>query len=841
MNYIHNPANKGLRALFVNQDLIPQSWQDLLSEQQIDNTRVFNPTLTAVADGYAMCYRVVIPPHVESADEAQPERGELDEIPALVSDSPVRWLATCRLDADFTIVADSVTALSDLVRFAALDAAVKDAELPPVGGEHNSIVRHGALDGCEAVMDDLQLNRRAFTWHADARYFTMGKDLYISWNDGGNTPHNHQFLLKMDKSGTRPDGKARELKIDANTRTTEKNWVFYEHEGQPYCVYSIDPHIVFKVNLDDPLRVICHSPAVSEWKNEYSQFYGVLRGGAQPLLLSDGRLLSIVHSSTKMPQGRSYVAAAYTFMPAPPHNIKTCSRLPHELVNPKGSELSFDKLNRDVFEVVYPSGAVLLGERVLVSYGINDEFCAIAELDLPQLLAEQQGIISTPVMTISDLEAPIENKPMEFGRISPSLPLFWWNALGKKFDSNFGTRKFISGNFGDVASKDIAESISGLQACPPREKERKLVSIGSVLHCARNNDIIWGTGMKGTVRKLDPSIQTLDVYAVRGPLTLNFLREQGIDVSKVTELFDPGCLVGDIYKAEIAAAAAASTKKYGNIRIIPHYRDDLFFHRLYPKLSHHFVSVDRDTLGMVEALAGAEAVYSSSLHGVIFAESMGIPAYWLHSVGGEDGFKFYDYYYGTGRYQVKCHETLHDAMKSTAMPLPNFRFDAYRATFPHQAVTELMRCGIKIGEEIRLSKATENYLTTRFERSTKGMFGKDIWWQTEPVSQYRLQVNGEIGQRINLSLTLRSFATGGSDMDRSLSVRFSNGRQVYLCWPGSDVGDKVLTMPYVLEGAEIDIRFEIEVDNMSRPFRINVDEPLSRIGVGISRIVATAS
>ena len=75
---------------FCRAELIPAAW----SGRFLTGHLVFNPTIAAVEDGYAMCYRVVSP------------------------DANFRRLATCLLTRDFKLVAGSVTPLSDLITFA---------------------------------------------------------------------------------------------------------------------------------------------------------------------------------------------------------------------------------------------------------------------------------------------------------------------------------------------------------------------------------------------------------------------------------------------------------------------------------------------------------------------------------------------------------------------------------------------------------------------------------------------------------------------------------------------------------------------------------------------------
>ena len=54
---------------------------------------------------------------------------------------------------------------------------------------------------------------------------------------------------------------------------------------------------------------------------------------------------------------------------------------------------------------------------------------------------------------------------------------------------------------------------------------------------------------------------------------------------------------------------------------------------------------------VIQSICLCKKIISSSLHGIIVAESYGIPATWLEISGMVEGygFKFYDYYLGSGR------------------------------------------------------------------------------------------------------------------------------------------------------------------------------------------------
>ena len=81
-----------------------------------------------------------------------------------------------------------------------------------------------------------------------------------------------------------------------------------------------------------------------------------------------------------------------------------------------------------------------------------------------------------------------------------------------------------------------------------------------------------------------------------------------------------------------------------------------------------------DYAGFINRLCSAKRVISSSLHGIILAESYGIPAVlFLPEVvqGNLTLYKYQDYYYGTGRYEFPVAKTIKEALSITPSPLPD--------------------------------------------------------------------------------------------------------------------------------------------------------------------------
>lgn len=739
MTLEHSPRQDACTyQVFENATLVPEAWREEMralrdASQAGDGItpatapptaveeirfRVFNPTLAAVPGGFAMCYRVV-------ADNTE-----------------LRRLATCLLSEDLSLVPGSVTPLSDLIGFA------------------------------DESLDD----ERARTWHADPRYLRLQGQLHVIWNDGANRPMNHQFIMPLDERGLAPTGPAREITRTDRRDPIEKNWMLFEAEGDMWATYAIQPHEILKVNFDGQPRIESALAFTSKWQTGYTDFYGELRGSAQPVRNGDGFLV-IAHSSYKTPAGRRYCASFYRHEAVAPFKVTAASTTPFDLPNPKGTVFDMPKLNKEVAEVVYPCGFVVAGDHAVVSYGLNDEGCAVARIALADIEREMSPVRQDAVVRRETSAQDLPADPSLSATPFPiaTLPLFWWDAAGKKFDGGLGRRLFETGNFGDIASKEIVERVLQSRTRAPRKGERKLLSIGSVLHTAGDGDVVWGTGAKGSKLALAPKVKELSVHAVRGPLTAEFLRRSGIDTSNIKAFFDPGCLIPSLYREEIAACDTGKLK--GRVRIIAHYHDDLNWRREYPKHVKDFVSVDTDPAGMIRSILGADRVISSSLHGIIFAEALGIPAVWLAPSSKEDQMKYFDYYYGSGRQQVKCFTRLEDALRADPMPLPKFDFDAYLATFPHAEVADLANqtVGMAVDSTVALGtleppERDEVLTAANFDRSDSGGL-----WLTAKRGLLRTYLRGATpGQRYRIEVLVHPFNPKELAQPQRLMVR-ANG------------------------------------------------------------------
>ena len=127
--------------------------------------------------------------------------------------------------------------------------------------------------------------------------------------------------------------------------------------------------------------------------------------------------------------------------------------------------------------------------------------------------------------------------------------------------------------------------------------------------------MIWGSGFKDHPLALTEAEKaSIEVRAVRGPLTAEYLSRNGVAVPPDVPFFDPGQLVGEILPDEIAACRRASPPPRG-LLLVPHYKDTAVWLDRFSAVDRRFRSVDCDLYVMLREMLAAELVVSSSFCG----------------------------------------------------------------------------------------------------------------------------------------------------------------------------------------------------------------------------------
>lgn len=247
---------------------------------------------------------------------------------------------------------------------------------------------------------------------------------------------------------------------------------------------------------------------------------------------------------------------------------------------------------------------------------------------------------------------------------SEGLPLYYWTQ-----------KQFV--NFGDYLSLKLIERIvDGAVRSNPKPNEKKLLAIGSIFYFARENDVVWGSGINGKkLEKSDYTFSHLDVRAVRGPMTRDFLKKNfNIDSPEIYG--DPALLMPYLFP-EFKRKAIPSRDHI----VILHYLDE----KLFPKTEDgHIVYATDPWEDIMEKIMDSAFVISSSLHGVIVAEAYGIPARLLRITQNEPFFKFQDYYLGTNRPDFKYAASIEDALKMGGEPPFECNLESLYDAFPFE-------------------------------------------------------------------------------------------------------------------------------------------------------------
>jgi len=148
----------------------------------------------------------------------------------------------------------------------------------------------------------------------------------------------------------------------------EKNWMFFSHGGNLFCVYYPAPHIVYEVKLENRKPSLGQRWEADNWKS--ADLMENARGGAPPVRIGD-EFYHFYHSQHIHGRTVTYQVGLYTFEVMPPWNIKRVIKGPLLNVVPS-------KREQDIIFVV---GAYLEGEKWHLSCGVQDHETVAVTLD----------------------------------------------------------------------------------------------------------------------------------------------------------------------------------------------------------------------------------------------------------------------------------------------------------------------------------------------------------------------------------------------------------------------------------------------------------------------------
>ncbi|MGP9538486.1 polysaccharide pyruvyl transferase family protein [Brachybacterium sp. AOP43-C2-M15] len=197
-------------------------------------------------------------------------------------------------------------------------------------------------------------------------------------------------------------------------------------------------------------------------------------------------------------------------------------------------------------------------------------------------------------------------------------------------------------NFGDELTPPLVEHLTGRRVTWAPLDRCDLVGAGSVVQMilrkqGQNQPRVWGSGfIRAEAEGEQPA--RLDALAVRGRSTLG--RVESLS-SREIALGDPGILAPLLLDGAVR-------KRY-SLGVIPHYHDvsSPVVERMRSLGSGvRIIDVAWTPQEVAREIAACDAVISSSLHGLIFSDSLGVPNAHIRLGDRLKGglYKFRDYY-----------------------------------------------------------------------------------------------------------------------------------------------------------------------------------------------------
>lgn len=214
-------------------------------------------------------------------------------------------------------------------------------------------------------------------------------------------------------------------------------------------------------------------------------------------------------------------------------------------------------------------------------------------------------------------------------------------------------------NFGDEITTDIIERVFHKKYVRTKIEEAELFATGSIIGVISNTkknkkSYVWGSGFieeGGSITN-----EKLIFKAVRGYYSRNRLPKRYCTIA----VGDPGLLSNLMYKR--------IDEKTDIIGIIPHYVDssNAVLERAKKDPRYKIISVKDTPESVAKQITQCKIILSSSLHGLIVADSFGIPNIHMpisnRVVGGN--YKFKDYYSSINKdYKKFNKQDLYDSHK----------------------------------------------------------------------------------------------------------------------------------------------------------------------------------
>lgn len=298
-----------------------------------------------------------------------------------------------------------------------------------------------------------------------------------------------------------------------------------------------------------------------------------------------------------------------------------------------------------------------------------------------QLPFSNQNLVLEALATINRVCALMSYKPVVPSR---NIPAYWWDEKS---------------NFGDQITPWLIEMMTGRPAYNtmgfPRAGQA-VMAAGSIITGMNRGDMtVWGSGL---ISPLDDSrVEVLQrraprkITAVRGEFTRTELTNKlGWEVPAT--FGDPALLLPTYFTPHPRpehSKLPALVPHYAHRKLLPETRGENGFETIDVRKAPEIV---------VAQIANASSIVSTSLHGLILAQTYGVPWTWLRITDQEligENFKFRDFFSTIEKCQISSVETIKadaanldicDLAAQATLPHPRYSIEALVDAFPYDLV-----------------------------------------------------------------------------------------------------------------------------------------------------------
>jgi glycosyltransferase involved in cell wall biosynthesis len=180
----------------------------------------------------------------------------------------------------------------------------------------------------------------------------------------------HENRPQMALGVAEPSGTATVRPLEyARSQPIEKSWLPFSHDGELLLIYSYEPFLVLKVDVDETDGILHTAKCTEHCRYPLAVRSAKWRGNAPPVTLPDGRMLMLVHELAYRDADNVYL---HRFVELDPKSLRPIHY---------SEAFSFDHQG-----VEYALGLITHGEHLIASFGYEERESHWIELD-PAVIA----------------------------------------------------------------------------------------------------------------------------------------------------------------------------------------------------------------------------------------------------------------------------------------------------------------------------------------------------------------------------------------------------------------------------------------------------------------------